>query len=398
LRILVLLNRIPYPLNDGGAIGSYHFVKGYVDAGCEVTCAAMNTVKHQVDIKNTGEAFEGVSNFVSMPVDNSIKPVAAFLNLMSGGSYVIERFKSKEYEGALIKLLQANTFDIVHIDGLPPCLYIDTIRQYSKARIVQRAHNVEHKIWERASEADKNLLKRWYLDIQAKRLKAFEKDALGKADLVLAISKEDDEYIQELQPKANTIIVPAGMDIDESKPVIQPAGVSLFFIGALDWLPNLQGLDWFLKEVWPQVHKAFPNLQFHIAGKKMPPHFYAFTAMNVVAHGEVPSSAAFMNSHSVLVSPLVSGSGVRIKIIEAMAMGKVVLSTTVSAEGSGATDGESILIANNAYEYIAQIERLREEPKLLTELSQNARNFALENFQNKKIIARLIGYYKGLCR
>jgi glycosyltransferase involved in cell wall biosynthesis len=398
LRILLLLNRVPWPLNDGGAIGTYHFVKGYADAGCEVTCIAMNTTKHNVSLNNTGDAFSGAKKFIAIPVDNRIKPFSALLNLFSDRSYVIERFRSEAYEAALIKVLKENTYEIVHVDGLPTCLYIDTVRQHSTAKIIQRAHNVEYKIWERAAEADKNPLKRWYLDIQAKRLRAFEAEALAKVDTVLAISKEDEGFIHELQPKAKTIIVPAGMDIDESKPVIQPPNVSLFFIGALDWLPNLQGLEWFLADVWPKVHEAFPSLQFHIAGKKMPQQFYGFGGMNVVAHGEVPSSVAFMNSHSVLLSPLVSGSGVRIKIIEAMAMGKVILSTTVSAEGSGAVDGEHLLIADNADDYIHQIKRLKEEPMLLARLSKNARNFALENFQNKKVIARLLDYYKLLCQ
>jgi glycosyltransferase involved in cell wall biosynthesis len=398
LRILVLLNRIPWPLNDGGAIGSYHFVKGYADVGCEVTCLAMNTTKHFVDLKNTGAAFAGVRNFVTIPIDNRIKPLDAMKNLFSDTSYVIERFKSAKYEQALIKLLKENAFDIVHVDGLPTCLYIDTIRKHSTAKIIQRAHNVEYKIWERAAGADANPVKRWYLDIQARRLKTFEADALGKVDTVLAISQEDDGYIHELQPKAKTIIVPAGVDIDESKPVKEPMDLSLFFIGALDWLPNLQGLDWFIKEVWPKIHKELPDLQFHIAGKKMPQHFYDHSGQNIVAHGEVPSSVEFMNEHSVLLSPLVSGSGVRIKIIEAMAIGKVILSTTVSAEGSGAIDSEHILIANDADEFIRQIKRLKNEPGLLAKLSGNARNFALNNFQNKNVISRLIGHYSSLIR
>ncbi|MBS1684516.1 MAG: glycosyltransferase [Bacteroidetes bacterium] len=397
MRILVLLNRIPWPLNDGGAIGAYHFVKGYADAGCDVTCLAMNTARHHVDLKDTGAAFRGVGEFVPVAVDNRIKPIDAALNLLTGQSYIMARFDSKAYRAALVDLLQRKEFDVIHIDGLPPCLYIDTCRQYSKAKLVQRAHNVEYKIWERGAVADSNPLKRWYLGIQAARLKDFERAALGRVDTVLAISKEDEGFIKELQPAAKTIIVPAGMDIDENVPAIQPPGVSLFFIGALDWLPNLQGLEWFLKEVWPQVHGAYPKLKFHIAGKKMPEQFYNFAAMNVEAHGEVPSSVAFINGHSVLLSPLVSGSGVRIKIIEAMAMGKVVLSTTVSAEGSGATDGQQLLIANDAKEYISQIGRLLTEPDLMARLSRSAREFALDRFQNKKIISRLLDYYKTLC-
>lgn len=397
MRILVLLNRIPWPLNDGGAIGAYHFVKGYADAGCEVTCLAMNTARHHVNLKDTGSAFEGVSEFITIDVDNRIKPLDAALNLLRSQSYIMARFDSKAYREALVALLQRKEFDVIHIDGLPPCLYIDTCRQHSKAKLVQRAHNVEYKIWERGAAADSNPLKRWYLSIQAARLKAFEREALGRVDTVLAISTEDEGFIKELQPAAKTIIVPAGMDIDERMPAIQPPGVSLFFIGALDWLPNLQGLEWFLRDVWPQVHAAYPALKFHIAGKKMPEQFYSFGHMNVVAHGEVPSSVGFINSHSVLLSPLVSGSGVRIKIIEAMAMGKVILSTAVSAEGSGATDGQHLLIANNAQEYITQIGRLLAEPVLMERLSRSAREFALDRFQNKKIIARLLDYYKTLC-
>ena len=397
MRILVLLNRIPYPLNDGGAIGSYHFVKGYVDVGCEVYCLAMNTAKHFIDLKDTGTAFSGVKNFMVVPVDNRIKPLNVLSNLLSDRSYVIERFKSLEYELALLTLLKENKFDVIHVDGLPSCINLDIIRKNSTAKIVLRAHNVEYKIWERAAIADANPLKRWYLDIQAKRLKAFEAESMKKVDTVLAISKEDQIFIRQLQPSARTIIVPAGVDIDESKPVIEPTDLSLFFIGALDWLPNLQGLDWFLKDIWPKVHQALPDLQFHIAGKKMPQQFYNFAGQNVIAHGEVPSSVAFMNGHSVLLSPLVSGSGVRIKIIEAMAMGKVILSTTVSAEGSGAIDGEHLLIANTAEEYIDQIKRLKDEPGLLVRLSQNARKFALENFQNKNVMTRLLAYYKEIC-
>ncbi len=397
MRILVLLNRVPYPLNDGGAIGTYHFVKGYADAGCEVVCLAMNTVKHQVDMSETGDAFRGVKDFITIPVDNRIKVVDALLNLFTDKSYVIERFDSKAYSDALVRILREQTFDIIHIDGLPPCLYIDTIRQHSKAKLIQRAHNVEYKIWERASTADGNPLKKRYLDIQARKLRAFEKEALGKVDTVLAISREDEGFIHQLQPAARTIIVPAGMDIDEKKPVIQPQELSLFFIGALDWLPNLQGLEWFLKDVWPQVHAAFPDLKFHIAGKKMPAQFHTFTSQNVVAHGEVPSSVDFINSHSVLLSPLVSGSGVRIKIIEAMAMGKVVLSTSVAAEGSGAEDGEQLVIANDTEGFIRQIRRLQTEAGLAQRLSRSARDFALDHFQNKKVIARLLDYYTTLC-
>ena len=397
MRILVLLNRVPYPLNDGGAICSYYSVKGYIDAGCEVTCLAMNTSKHYVDLSKTGKAFAGVRDIQTVPLDNRIKPLPALLNLFGRKSYVVDRFQSQEYERKLTEILKQQTYDVVHVDNLPSCLYIDTVRRYSQTPIVYRAHNVEYNIWSRAADADTNPFKKMYLRIQAERLRKFELSSLQKADMVLAISKDDETFIKEIVPGKKTLVFPAGIDIDESHVPDRPSEVSLFFIGALDWLPNLQGLDWFLNDVWPQVHAAFPDLKFHLAGKKMPQQFYNYASQNVVAYGEVPSASEFMAQHSVLLSPALSGSGVRVKIIEALASGKVILSTTIAAEGSGTEDGKNILIADTAADYVRQIRRLIQETGLLASISKNARDFALDNFQNKKLIAGLLDQYKLLC-
>jgi glycosyltransferase involved in cell wall biosynthesis len=392
----MLSNRIPYPLNDGGAICIYNALKGYADANADLYWLSMNTTKHFVDLSATGNIFDKMTQRRTVLVDNKIRPLDALSNLFSGQSYVVSRFNSKEYERELIQILRAREFDVVHFDSLSTCPYIDTVRRYSKAKIVYRAHNVEYKLWERAAAEDSNPLKGFYIGIQAKRLFKFETEVYKKVDSVLAISTEDQQFIKEVAPIAKVYVFPAGMNIDESRPVTLPSAFSLFFIGALDWLPNLQGLDWFIQDIWPSIKARFPQLKFHIAGKKMPAKFYEYASMNIVAHGEVPSAADFMDQHSVLLSPLVSGSGVRIKIIEAMALGKVVLTTTVSAEGSGAIDGKHILIADNKEQFISQIEKLLDAPELLHQLSLNARNFAIENFQNKRVMAKLLEYYRNL--
>ena len=351
---------------------------------------------HYVQLLDTGAAFDGVQQFHTVDIDNRIRPIPAFINLFAAQSYITSRFQSVAFELKLIQLLQESTFDIIHLDGLSSCLYTEVIRKYSMAKVVYRAHNVEYKLWERAAIASSNPLKRWYINIQATRLKTFERNAIATVDTVLSISQEDEIFLKQLSPQVKTYLFPAGMIIDETIVPTLPQSVSLFFIGALDWLPNLQGLDWFLNEVWGVIHKRFPSLQFHIAGKKMPAHFHTLAHLNIIAHGEVPSAVDFMNQHTVLLSPLISGSGVRIKIIEAMALGKVVLTTTVSAEGSGAEDGKHLLIANTTDEFIHQIERLLDSPALLQTIAQNARNFAIDHFQNKRVITKLLTYYKSL--
>lgn len=395
IRILILLNRIPYPLNDGGAIGAFNFVKGYAEAGCKVTMLAMNTSKHFVDETKVTEVFAKYGKVETVNIDNTIKPPDAFLNLFGSQSYVIQRFISDTFRKKLIEILKNNDFDIVHVDGLPPSAYIDVIRSHSNAKVSMRAHNVEYVIWERIVVEEKKWLKKLYLSIQVKRLKKYEINALSKCDVVLAISKEDEGTIKICSPSTKTIIVPAGMDIDD---ILKDSSSNqdLFFIGSFDWQPNLQGMEWFFGNVWNAVKKSFPSVRFVIAGKKMPASVLKLKSENVVIAGEVPDAKQFILEHGVMIVPLVSGSGIRIKIVEAMALGKTIIATTIAAEGLGLTDGENILIANNAQEFVRHIGKCLNDAPFRKRIGENAHRFALENFQNKRIFEKLTAYYRQI--
>ena len=396
LRILILLNRIPYPLNDGGAIGAYNFVKGYAEAGCDVTMLAMNTSKHFVDLPTVERVFSPFGKVYTVEVDNRIKPVDALLNLATSESYIIKRFVSQPYTQALVALLQANEYDVVHIDGLPPAAYIDVVRQHSKAKVSMRAHNVEHVIWQRIAEMETNPLRKIYVGIQAKRLREFELAAIKKCDLVMAISKEDGDTIKAAVPNAVTRIVPAGMDISAEVVNASYNPLDLCFIGSFDWMPNLQGIDWFMKEVWAELVKQYPNIQFSIAGKQMPAHVHALKSANLNPVGEVPDAKQFILQHGLMVVPIVSGSGIRIKILEGMALGKTIIATPIAAEGLGLTHGENILIAETAAEFAACIEKCRTDETYSKQIGRNAHRFALDNYLNQNIFAGLIQYYRNM--
>lgn len=393
LRVLMLLNRVPYPLNDGGAIGAFGFVKGYAGAGCTITMLAMNTARHLVEDEKIREVLGAFGRVIPVYIDNRIKPVDAFVNLLSRSSYIIQRFISPLYRKKLEELLVQSRFDVIHVDGLPPSVYMDTIRKHSKAIVAMRAHNVEHIIWKRSAQEAKNLLEKAYLTIQYKRLKMFEIKSLESCDVVLAISREDEAVIKECAPSAKTIVVPAGMEI--STEVSPTSHIDLFFIGSFDWLPNLQGMEWFFENVWQKLNRNFPALQFFIAGKKMPEAVKRFKSGNVIIADEVPDAKEFILQHGIMVVPLVSGSGIRIKIVEAMALGKTIIATTIAAEGLGLTDGENILMANNADEYVRQIGKCLNDPAFCRKVGQNAHRFAYENFQNKKIFEKLTSYYRN---
>jgi polysaccharide biosynthesis protein PslH len=396
LKTLVLLNRIPYPLNDGGAIGAFNFVKGYAEAGCEVTMLAMNTAKHFVPEEKAQEVLGKYGTLHLVNIDNRINAVGALANLIKGGSYVVERFVSAEYNQELVHRLQQQKFDVVHVDGLPPAAYIETIRQYSAATVSMRAHNVEHVIWQRIAAREGNLLKRWYLEEQAQRLKEFEVSALGKCDVVMAISNEDEATIQQCSPGAKTVVVPAGMDISAEPENQNYNPVDLFFIGAMDWMPNTQGMDWFVKEVLPALAKQFPQVKVNVAGKKMSDEFKALKSANLLPVGEVPDAKTFMLQHGLMIVPIISGSGIRIKILEGMALGKTILATTIAAEGLGLTNGENILIADTPQQFAAHIQKCLTDAAYCKGVGVNAHCFAYANYRNASIFEKLIAHYLRL--
>lgn len=390
----MLMNRIPYPLNDGGAIGSFNFVKGYAEAGAEVTVLAMNTAKHYVPREKLQENLLKFATWHDVYVDNRIKPLPAFINLFKSESYIIERFDSVAYSNRLKDLLRSNFFDWVHIDGLPSALYIDIVRQHSKAKIAMRAHNVEYNIWKRIAEKEQHPIRRWYLQKQSSRLRNFENEAWRKVDVTLPISREDEILIHADVPHAKTIIVPAGWDIPDMMPSGNNNVFPLFFIGSFDWMPNLQGMKWFMEMILPKLSAAFPELKIHVAGKKIPPDIYQYKSSVLHIAGEVPDAKEFMLNHGVMIVPIISGSGIRIKILEAMALGKCVIATSVAAEGLGLTNGKNILIADDADGFIHQIQMCLTNKELVNTIARNAFAFAKEKYSNREIINSLLNYYR----
>ena len=172
MKILQICNKPPYPAVDGGAIAMNNTTQGLISNGYEVKVLAISTAKHPVNIESLPEDYLVSTKFESVFIDTSIKLKDAFINLFSSKSYNIERFISNDFTKKLIETLEKEKFDIIIIESLFVAPYITAIKKISKAKIVLRAHNVEYKIWERISSNTKNPIKKTYLSLLAKRLKA----------------------------------------------------------------------------------------------------------------------------------------------------------------------------------------------------------------------------------
>jgi len=397
MKILQLCKKFPYPLKDGEAIAITYLSKAISQLDCEITLLAMNTTKHFFDPTTLPSTFNHYKEMYMVEVDNRVKVMDAFLNLFSGQSYHISRFISPAFDQKLKELLQANDYDIVQLETLYLAPYVETIRQYSKAKIVMRSHNVEHEIWKRITENTAMGAKKMYLSLLTKRLENFELEYLNKYDMMVAITQRDLDFFTRLGCKIAAHVTPIGLELGDYTKVSAINKVPSFcFIGSLDWMPNAEGIDWILEKVWPKVLEKVPTATFHIAGRNTPESLLNGNWKNVVIHGEVPSATEFINAHDVMLVPLFSGSGMRVKILEGMALGKVVLSTTLGLEGIHAKHGKEVLIADEVNDFAQEVINCFEKTEQTARIGAAAKEFIHEYYDNLSIAKRLLEFYKQL--
>lgn len=396
MRILQLMNKVPWPPKDGGAIACLNMTKGFAMLGHEVTVLSMNTSKHHISLKDMPAELRNRADFRLVEVPAYINWFEAALNLLfSKLPYNAQRFISDEYSFELVKLLTEKTFDVIQLEGLYLCPYIPVIRKYSEAKIAYRAHNIEYEIWARTASLSEGFRSR-YLKNLSKRIKRFEISYLNSYDILVPITDRDGQILDELGNTKPRHTSQTGIDFASLVPTARKLEFpSLFHIGALDWAPNQEGLIWFFNHCWPKIHSQNPDLKFYLAGRNAPDWFVRHIKQDGVEYlGEINDAYDFINSKAIMVVPLFSGSGMRIKIIEGMSLGKPIVTTDIGTEGIPTENGNNILIANSAEEFTEAIFRLINDRELSNRIGKNAIGFIQEKFDNLSQAGSLIEFYK----
>ena len=371
-------------------------ITGLLETGHQVKILAVNSEKYNVKESDIPEEYKKKTGIELIDVDLTVKPLNAFLNLFTRKSYHAERFISEDFKKRLAEVLEKEQFDVVQLEVLFMAPYVETIRAHSKAMIVLRAHNVEHKIWERIAKDTKSPLKRWYINHLAKTLKEFELNALETVDGVAAITRKDAALFRKYCSKP-VIDIPFGVYPEQFKPKYEIEGKPRFYhIGSMSWMPNEEGIRWFVDEVLPKTVEKVPDFIYHLAGRSMPEWLTTMKNPHVDVIGEVPDAKEFVTNHDVAIVPLLSGSGIRIKIIESMALGKTVITTRVGAEGILYDEEVNIIIAENKAKMVEAIRSLNENPETAVRIGQAARKLVEETYDNRKIIARLLMFYEQI--
>jgi len=429
MKILVLGNRVPWPLHDGGAIATYGMLRSLAENGAEVDFFSFNTKKHFAE-NAIIEKYFGFCKVHLVSLDASIKPLKALWNLLFGGSYHMERYDNLDAAVELYDLIQSSNYDCVMAEGLysmPIALRVmkqlsvkadglgsNEIHENSNESVqkksikwVYRSHNLEYQIWERLAISEQQPLKRWYFALQSKRLKRYEIDAWCQMDAIVPIVETDSTVIQatvsEIQ-KNNQLnsgysvlnqpqihVYQPGIAI-ESPFAFVHRPLSIFHIGSMEWQANEQGVMWFLKKVWPLVLSAQPNVKFHLAGKGLSKTDPRFFQTGIVNHGEVDDAEVVMQSHGIMIVPIQAGSGIRIKSLEAMALGVPVVSTSIGAQGLTVESGTQMIIADDPEGFADGIIQLLLNPAASQEMTQQARVYVEQHHNLKRNTAELIAF------
>jgi glycosyltransferase involved in cell wall biosynthesis len=389
LKVLVIGNRVPWPLKDGGAIATYNMLLGLSQLGVEIHFITLNTKKHFVEADTIQKAFSFCKVVKTYEIDTSLSVFKALLNLFSKRSYHIDRFTDPGFTQLIQSTIDQEQFDLIHFESLFITQYVQWLQTQKGAGLdsipcVYRSHNIEYKIWELLAQTTKNPIKRWYLKLLAKRLKTFETSISKRFEAIVCISPIDLKDCQTWGLKAKLLQLPGGII------------AHLYHLAYMNWMPNQEAMEWFHSEVWPIVHKQHPSVHFYMAGKGMPARYFKWNTTHFHVQGEVDSASEFAKDKGILVVPLNSGSGIRMKTIEAMMEGKAVVTTVIGANGLTVEKDKDCLIAHDAQSFAAALSQLILNPELRTEIAENGQLTAIKNYENTAVSSAWKTLYEGL--
>lgn len=388
MKILFIGNKPAYPKIDGGCVASAAFLNDLLSAKAQVHYAFLHTEKHPFKEEAFPEDLRTRITMNSSFVDTNVKKLDAFKHLFSSASFNVERFYDKEFEQELIRLTKEKQFNAVIFDNVFSARYQKGLKSsFPELPTFIRSHNVEHEIWEGLAKSTGNPIVRRYLKKLAKDLKRFEIDAYNESNGVLTITKDDKEALKKIG--ISSPIEHAAVSV--SIPTYQHdyTNKDLFHLGAMNWRPNVEAVDTVLKYL-PTWREQDSDIQFSIAGMQSKERYDHLEDASIKVLGFVPNIEEFIGQQGILVAPIQSGSGVRIKILEMMAFGIPVITTSLGAQGIADLSG--IIITDDHESMTEAVYALRNDEKKRKELGQKAKSIITLHHNSETISQKILEF------
>lgn len=391
MKVLYISPQIPYPLTDGGKISIYSSIKSLALLGHNIDffAYAKNTKKNEAY-----DELKKICNPYFLDIDTPYTITGAIKNLFSNLPYNVEKYHRYDILPVFDKYFENNKPEIVFLNNIHMAWLYDYIKsKVPDAKIILREENFEAFIMYRFYQNTKNLLLKIYSYIQYKRLLKYETSITEKFDAVIMISQEDEKNIRNYNPRIKTFSIPSAVNTEVEKSIEKIEKKTLAHVGSLSWEPNYQSLIWFIDNVMPLLIKKFTDVKLYIYGNlanrniKIPNDL----KNNIEIVGFVDDIKKHTLSKEVLVVPLQIGSGIRIKILEFLAWGAVIVSTDIGKEGIDIKDSEHLLIANTPQEFVDKISLVFENKINKQEITENAKIFIKNNY-SFEAVAKLLNY------
>ncbi|XOV68173.1 MAG: glycosyltransferase family 4 protein [Fluviicola sp.] len=388
MKVLLVGHKPAYPKVDGGCVASAAFLHNLLDAKCKVHYSFLCTEKHPYKEEAFPKSVKDKITLNSTYVDTSVKKLDAFKHLFNASSFNVERFYNQKFEEDLIQRIKQENFDVIIFDNVFAARYQNGLKKASpKTPCFIRTHNVEFQIWEGLALGTSNFAVRKYLKKLTKDLKRVEINAYNDSDGVITITEEDKKELKKLNVSTPIETAPVSVYIPEySHDYSQSA---LFHLGAMNWRPNVEAVETVIKYL-PSWLEQDSDIHFTIAGIQSEERYDHLACASITVAGFVPDVLEFVSSQGILVAPIQSGSGVRIKILEMMALGIPVITTTLGAQGIKDTTG--LLLADNHESLAKAVYTLRNDENKRKELGQKAKSIITLHHNSETISKKIIEF------
>lgn len=396
MKILQILPKIPFPPTDGHKKSMWGIIQNIASRGHEIDIIAYSQNQNYTEYLNE---INKHAKLTVVDVITKNKLIGAIRNLFSNVPYNLSKYRTKKFEEVLTKHLSTNKYDIIHVTNAHMGWVIDVVRKLSDAPVILREENFELTIMERYYQNQSNVLLKKYAYLQYKKFLNYEPLLCGKFDQCIMMSNEDEKRFKSLNKDAKTKVIPLGIDKELlSIERVEPEKYSLVHVGSLEWYPNYDGLKWFVNRIFPLIVDKFSEAKLYLYGGGVSRNFYFPDSVkdNIIVKGFVRNIWDDVKDKSLAVVPLRIGSGIRVKILETLASGLNVITTSLGKEGIPAMDGKELLIADSENEFAEKIINYfngQYEPGVL---SENGKRLIQKNYLWENIAEQFELTYKEL--
>jgi len=400
MRLLVLSPTLPYPPTDGGRIRVFNLLR-QAAREFETTVLALETEPTDVASLHLLREISieaRLISFSSSPRTPPLSPRAVLRALWGDVPLTVGRYVLPAYRRALEALLASEPFDVVHVEMIHLAPYLGCIRRGTRAPVLLSTQNVDSDVWDRAAPHQPSRWRRALFRWQANVFRRMERRVGCRFDGITAASERDAALWRRVAGSCPVEVIDNGVDLEAY--AVQPEAEepnTCAFTASYDWLPNADAVVHFCSEVWPRIRQRVPNARFYAVGKEPPPSMLRWHGRDgVTVTGRVPEIQPYIAKASVYVVPLRIGGGTRLKILEAMASGKAIVSTPIGCEGLEVTPGRELLVAESPEAFAQSVVALMGDATRRRELGTHARRRVEERYGWEAIGARMNAFYRRL--